>query len=193
MAGSVRQQGAPMLSVAAFREWLESRPENERWELIEGVPIMMMTPPTGTHQRIVTNVENLLNAALKRHAPHLAAYHEIGVNIVSTVPYDPEPDVAVIAKAHGPDARYFDGFLLAAEVLYPSDRDIVERKRAIYRAQERCECVLLIRQERAEATVDERQTEAWRTRVLTMADELALPAFGLSCPVRDIYQDTWLA
>src|SRR5260370_26027846 len=92
MVGAVRQH-APILSVAAFRAWLASRPDEEHWELIEGVP-MMMTPPNRRHQRIASNLETLLNAALKRHNPVLAAYHDIGVNIVSTVPYDPEPDVA---------------------------------------------------------------------------------------------------
>src|SRR5712675_1328151 len=85
MVGAVRQH-APILSVGSFRAWLASRPDEEHWELIEGVP-MMMTPPNRRHQRIASNLENLLNAALKRHNPELAAYQDIGVNIVSTVPY----------------------------------------------------------------------------------------------------------
>ena len=84
MAGAVRQH-APILSVASFRAWLASRPDEEHWELIDGVP-MMMTPPNRRHQRIASNLELLLNAALKRHNPLLTAYHDIGVNIVSTVP-----------------------------------------------------------------------------------------------------------
>src|SRR5882672_6548311 len=103
MAGAVRQH-PPILSVASFRAWLSSRPDEEHWELIEGVP-MMMTPPNRRHQRIASNLESLLNAALKRHDPLLAAYHDIGVNIVSTVPYDPEPDMAVIRQGVNPDPR----------------------------------------------------------------------------------------
>jgi Uma2 family endonuclease len=96
MSGALREN-APILSVDSFRKWLASRPDEEHWELIEGVPVMM-APPNRRHQRITTNLENLLNAALKHHNPDLAAYHDVGVNIVSTVPYDPEPDVAVYAK-----------------------------------------------------------------------------------------------
>ena len=59
---------------------------------------MMMTPPNRRHQRIASNLEGLLNSALKRQNPSLTAYHDIGVNILSTVPYDPEPDVAVIRE-----------------------------------------------------------------------------------------------
>ena len=95
MVGAVHQH-APILSVASFRTWLTSRPEEEHWELIEGVP-MMMAPPNRRHQRIVSSLESLLNDALKRHDPTLVAYHDIGVNIVSTVPYDPEPDVGPVS------------------------------------------------------------------------------------------------
>jgi Uma2 family endonuclease len=67
-----RAPPSPILSVASFRAWLTSRPDEEHWELIEGVP-MMMTPPNRRHQRIASNLENLLNAALKRHNPALVA------------------------------------------------------------------------------------------------------------------------
>jgi Uma2 family endonuclease len=191
MAGAVRQQ-APMLSVASFRAWLASRPNEEHWELIEGVP-MMMTPPNRRHQRIASNLETLLNAALKRHNPALAAYHDIGVNIVSTVPYDTEPDVAVIREDENPDPRYAERFYLVAEVLSESDKAIIESKRDIYRAHQSSTCILLIRQDRPEITVDIRTRDGWRSRMLQGADELDLPEFGLTCLVKDVYQDTPLA
>jgi Uma2 family endonuclease len=188
MVGAVRQH-APMLSVASFRAWLASRPNEEHWELIEGVP-MMMTPPNRRHQRIASNLETLLNTALKRHNPLLAAYHDIGVNIVSTVPYDPEPDVAVIREDENPDPRYAERFYLVAEVLSESDKAIIESKRDIYRAHPSCTCILLIRQDRLEITVDSRTRDGWRSRMLQGADELDLPEFGLTCLVKDVYRDT---
>jgi Uma2 family endonuclease len=188
MAGAVRQH-APILSVASFRAWLASRPDEEHWELIEGVP-MMMTPPNRRHQRITSNLESLLNAALKRHDPSFAAYHDIGVNIVSTVPYDPEPDVAVIREDENPDPRYAERFYLVAEVLSESDKDVIEGKRDIYRSHASCTCILLVRQDRPEVIVDRRTPDGWRSQVLHGADELALPEFGLACRVKDIYRDT---
>jgi Uma2 family endonuclease len=188
MTGAVRQH-APILSVDSFRAWLASRPDEEHWELIEGVP-MMMTPPNRRHQRIASNLEALLNAALKRHNSLLAAYHDIGVNIVSTVPYDPEPDVAVIREDENPDPRYAERFYLAAEVLSESDKNIIESKRDIYRAHPSCLCILLIRQDRVEIVVDLRTGDGWRSQTLQGADALTLPEFGLMCPVRDVYRDT---
>jgi Uma2 family endonuclease len=188
MVGAVRQH-APMLSVASFRAWLASRPNEEHWELIEGVP-MMMTPPNRRHQRIASNLETLLNTALKRHNPMLAAYHDIGVNVVSTVPYDPEPDVAVIREDENPDPRYAERFYLVAEVLSESDKAIIESKRDIYRAHPSCTCILLIRQDRPEITVDSRTRDGWRSRLLQGADELDLPEYGLTCLVKDVCLDT---
>jgi Uma2 family endonuclease len=61
------------LSVELFRGFLEGRPDEERWELIDGVPIMM-APPTLAHQRIAGNLQRLLNEALDSFAPNLAAF-----------------------------------------------------------------------------------------------------------------------
>jgi Uma2 family endonuclease len=187
MVGATRQQ-APILSVATFRSWLASRPDEEHWELIEGVP--MMATPNRRHQRIVTNLEVLLNSALRRHDPALVAYHDIGVNIVSAVPYDPEPDVAVIREDENPDTRYAERFYLVAEVLSESDKGIIEGKREIYRAHPSCTCILLVCQDRAEITVDRRAADGWRSQVLHGDDQLVLPEFGLAFAVLDVYRDT---
>jgi Uma2 family endonuclease len=188
MSGAGRQH-APILSVASFRAWLASRPDEEHWELIGGIP-MMMTPPNRRHQRITSNLEALLNAALKRHDPGFAAYHDIGVNIVSTVPYDPEPDVAVIREDENPDPRYAGRVYLVAEVLSESDKDVIEGKLDIYRSHASCTCILLVRQDQPEVIVDRRTPDGWRSQVVHGADELALPEFGLVCRVKDVYRDT---
>jgi Uma2 family endonuclease len=188
MVGALRQN-TPILSVASFRAWLTSRPDEEHWELIEGVP-MMMTPPNRRHQRIASNIEMLLNAVLRGRNPALVAYQNIGLNIASTVPYDPEPDVAVIREDENPDPRYADRFYLVVEVLSESDRGVVDSKRDIYRAHPSCTCILLVRQDRAELIVDQRTANGWPSRVLGAADELVLPEFGLTCAVKDVYRDT---
>jgi Uma2 family endonuclease len=185
MVGAMRQN-AQMLSVASFRKWLTSRPDEEHWELIDGVP-MMMTPPNRRHQRITFNLVALLDAAVKRHNLPFAAYHDIGV---SAAPYDPEPDVAVIREDENPDPRYAERFYLVAEVLSESDKDVIDSKRDIYRAQPSCQCILLVRQDRAEIIVDRRTDDGWRSQLLRADDELSLPEFGLSCPIRDVYRDT---
>jgi len=157
MAGAIRRTTA-VLSVAEFRGWAESRPENEHWELIDGVPVMM-APPTHDHQRIAGNLERLLNDAIKRlprpPVPRRVAYQRIGVNLGPVAEdYDPEPDVAVVDIATTGEQRYADRFFLVAEVVSSSDEARIERKREIYKLHPDCECVLVIRQDRYEVIVD---------------------------------------
>ena len=159
---------------------------------VSSTPQLSATSPNRRHQRIASNLESLLNAALERHDPTLVAYHDIGVNIVSAVPYDPEPDVAVIREDENPDPRYADRFYLVAEVLSESDKGIIESKRDIYRAHPSCICILLVSQDRLEITVDRRAADGWRSQVLHAGGDLAVPELGLTCPVSHVYRDTAL-
>jgi Uma2 family endonuclease len=190
MAGAARRKVAP-LSVAAFRAWLQSRPDEERWELINGVP-MMMAPPTRDHQRTASNLERLLNDALELHRPALSAYQRVGLDLGSVAEnYDPEPDVAVIDANRGGDPRYTDRFYLAAEVVSDADRRTVEGKCEIYKRHPSCNCVLVLRQDRYEVGVSVRSDDAWREALLTDPDTtLVLADMGLRCAVADLYKGT---
>jgi Uma2 family endonuclease len=109
---------------------------------------------------------------------------------VSTVPYDPEPDVAVVREDENPDPRYADRFYLVAEVLSESDKGVIEGKRDIYRTHPSCTCILLVRQDDLEIVVDRRTADGWHSQVLRADHELSLSEFGLGCRVRDIYRNT---
>ena len=188
MAGAT----AEPLSIEAFRDWLESRPDEEHWELIAGVPTMM-APTTKVHQRIVRNLDILLNNALEVHRPTLFAYQRVGLNLASVAPdYDPEPDVVVV-DAGNDQERYSDRFYLAAEVVSRSDRKTVESKREIYKRHPDCRCVLVIQQSRIGVDVALMTDGAWAGRRLTEpGDELVLDEFGLRCTLADIYRGTSL-
>src|SRR5205085_5638484 len=67
---------AAPLSIETFRAWLESRPDEEHWELIGGV-IMMMAPATKDHQRIASNLERPLNEAYEAQQPNLTPYQPV--------------------------------------------------------------------------------------------------------------------
>jgi Putative restriction endonuclease len=78
MAHAVQQRAS--LSIGTFRAWAESRPDEQHWELIDGVPTLRQ-PLTRAHQRIASNLERLLNDALVRVAPGRAAYQRVGLNL----------------------------------------------------------------------------------------------------------------
>jgi Uma2 family endonuclease len=187
----VAQRKRPTLSIEAFRVFYESRPDEEHWELIDGVP-MMMAPATFVHQRIASNLERALNDALETHDPGRAAYQRGGLNLRPDVDnYDPEPDVVVVDVIEAPDQRYVDRFYLAAEVVSDSDSSHADVKREIYKLHRHCVCVLTIRQDRIEVRTDVRTNAGWEPSVLAKPDDvLALPAFGLRCAVASLYRGT---
>lgn len=181
------------LSIEAFRTWVGSRPEKERWELIAGVP-MMMAPPTRDHQRIASNLERLLNDALEASRSSLVAYQRVGLNLAPVAPdYDPEPDVVVVDADVPGQERYSDRFYLAAEVVSSSDRKAVESKRDVYQRHPDCRCVLVVEQYRVEVSVWRPGKSGWAEQRLTeLTDELVLDEFGLRCRLADLYRGTAL-
>lgn len=194
-AGSEARAKAPPLALPMFRAFVATRPAEERWELVDGVA-MMMAPPTKAHQRIASNLQHLLLEALERHAPRLTAYQRVGVNIGPSVANcDPEPDVAVVdAAIHDLDERYADRFYLVAEIVSESDSSSFASKRDIYKLHPDCLCILTIRQDRLDIRCDLRAAEGWITHSFVGADDgFELPPFGLRCLVNDIYRGTPLA
>ena len=184
----------PGLSVGAFRAFYLGRPEEERWELIDGVP-MMVAPPTFVHQRIASNLERLLNDALETGDPARAAYQRGGLNLKRAIAnYDPEPDVVVVDVVLAPDQHYVDRFYLAAEVVSDSDRKTLTGKREIYKLHQHCSCLLTVRQDRCHVRIDARTAAGWQVKLLSKpADMLALPDFGPRCRVGELYKGTPLA
>jgi Uma2 family endonuclease len=183
------------MSIEKFRAFCAMRPDEEQWQLIDGVAIMM-TPPTVAHQCIATNLQLLLYRALEQHAPTLTAFQRLGVNLAPSVEqYDPELDVAVVdaSASQDPERRYVDRFYLAAEIVSASDRSWVEKKREIYKLHETCTCVLVVRQDRLEVCIDRRVNDGWTEQVLTSPDDvLAIDAFGFHCKLSDLYRRTAL-
>ena len=55
------------MTVAEFRLWAEPRPDEERWELIDGIALLM-SPSTARHQRIVSNLIRRLDELAERRA-----------------------------------------------------------------------------------------------------------------------------
>src|SRR4051812_22277933 len=115
---------APVMSgtmdVDEFMAFAETRPDEERWELIDGVP-MMTAPPSPAHQRIAQNFAVLLNNAFEAQGRDLFAYHGTGTRTPGAPDFFVLPDVVVVPGVSGYDL-YAENFQLAAEVLSPSNR-----------------------------------------------------------------------
>jgi len=189
---------------AQFRSFQETRPDHERWELVKGVPIMMV-PPTISHQRIADNLTRLLNDALAKHDPARFAVSASGVELGEAAlawigeDYRPEPDVMVMDADYEPRQRFVDRAYVVAEIVSDTDNEPVPGenepwiaiKRRLYLAHAPCEAVILIDPYRVDVRIDVRIQGLWFAHRLTSLDEqLIIPSCGLQCPVGDVYKGT---
>ena len=177
------------MDVDEFMAFLETRPDNERWELIEGVAVMM-APPSYAHQRIASNLCNLLNSAFTARRLDLFAYQRAGVRNPGIRNFQPEPDIVVVAGVSGYDL-YSESFRLAGEVLSPTNtrREIDLKLRRYREAPDNLYAVVIDPRELRVEIYPRRA--AWEPVILTRPDEqIEMPEFALACHVSDLYRGT---
>ena len=189
----------PQLTMEQFHAFRDERPKEEKWELIDGVP-MMMPPPTLIHQRIASNIETLLNLALERGRPDWRADGEIGIRLPDDERYNPEPDVTVIDTAIEIDQIYAERFYFVVEVLSKSNRPeqyagsdkpmVLAAKIDFYKLHEPCRGVLIVRQDRVEAQVYSRANGWTATELAAPTDRIVIPDIGDIGQLRALYRHT---
>jgi Uma2 family endonuclease len=188
---------AGAMSGAEFRAFQDGRPDNERWELVSGVPMMMIPPPIA-HNRIAGNLERLLNAALDHFDLSRLATQRPGIELGSLA-CRPEPDVGVIDANYDAGQRFVERACLLAEIVSATDdfpvpgtgSRWIDVKTEIYRSRDPCEAVLILEQDRMEVRIDVRTKDGWQSAQLAgPAAELILPTFGLRCSVGQLYEGT---
>jgi Uma2 family endonuclease len=183
----VRKDGK--FSVEEFFALIESRPEEERWQLIDGVA-MMMPPPTLVHQRIASNLAFELNTHFRAHHLGLCALQEIGLIVPEAELFRPEADVAVV-DAMADYESYSPKFYFVAEVLSESntDKDIaVKRQRYLQHPDNLYFVLIEQRQVRAEVLA---RSSGWQPMVLEGLDaSIEVPEWGFRTLVGDLYRGT---
>ena len=189
----------PQISFEQFCAFRDERPKEEKWELIDGVP-MMMPPPTLVHQRISGNIERLINDRLIQVRPTWFADQEIGIRIPADDRYNPEPDVTVIDADIALGQIYAERFYFVAEVLSESNQPgtlagsdkpiVLGAKIDFYRLHEHCRAVLVVRQDRVEADIYSR-AQGWQCSTLTdPSNRVVIPDIGDIGPLAHLYRHT---
>jgi Uma2 family endonuclease len=180
-------------TVEEYLAFIASRPEEERWQLIDGVA-MMMPPPTRRHQRIASNLARLLNDRFEKVRPDLYAYQEVGVMVPDVENFRPEADVAVLDSSGDSDETlYAERFYLIAEVLSDSntDKDIATKSHR-YLQHPLNLYFLLFDQKEVRVEVRARAAE-WAPVILKGLDAvLELPEWGFSALLAALCRGTSL-
>ena len=174
-----------------FHAFRDERPKEEKWELIDGMMIMM-PPPALVHQRIAGNIDRLLTARLDAVQPQWRVDREIGVLLPNDQRYNPEPDVTVTDTDIRLGQIYAERFYFVAEVLSPGEKQyVLDLKRDYYKAHPDCRGVMFVRQDRIEAELSVRAGSDWRTLILTLPeDTIGIPDIGEIGALGHLYRHT---
>jgi Uma2 family endonuclease len=181
-----------LMTIEEFLAFTETRPDDERWELIEGVPVMQASP-TDFHQVIVRNILALLWTEKRRQEASWTPLPGVGTRVPVSPKSLPQPDVMV--KEHPPTGAYIsDDGLVLLEVLSKSNTKADRKWRlGIYKSIPNCQHYVTVEQTHVHVVRYDRAT-GWKPATFEEFDgNLELPVLGVALPLSEIYWDTPLA
>jgi Uma2 family endonuclease len=179
------------MTVDEFYAFTDTRPDHEKWELIEGEPVLNASP-RDVHQWIVRNVLGLLLMWEWAHDPPWAVLSDFGVRVSEK--NRPEPDIVVFpSEHHGPEGRRDrNDVIVAFEVLSPSteERDLGWKRKA-YASLSSLTHYIVISQDAVEVMVFARDDTFEGRKIKPLDEVIELRSLAVSLPA-EIYRDTGL-
>jgi Uma2 family endonuclease len=177
------------MTIEEFLAFTDTRPEEERWELIEGVPVLNPSP-IDYHQIVVTNISGFLWRFKAERSPTWLALIGTGTRVPASAHSLPQPDVMV--KERPPTGSpVSDDALVLFEVLSKSNSKADQAwRRRVYASVPNCQHYVTVSLKAVEIVAYDRSSD-WQARALTQLDQaLELPALGVAIPLADIYRWT---
>jgi Uma2 family endonuclease len=179
------------MTVDEFYEFTDRRPDEEKWELIDGEPILNAAP-SRLHQAIVKNVLFALTLRERELSAAWEVLPGLGVRVSET--NRPEPDVIVLPRTSASTdlaSRDRSDVLVAFEVLSPSTKDRDLRwKRTAYTSLASLSHYVVIAQDAVEVVVFAREDGFAEKRLRSLSDSVEVPGLGISLPLEEVYRGT---
>ena len=181
------------MTVQEFYAFTDTRPDGEKWELIDGEPILNASS-SKLHQRIVKNLGFILATLERRPGTIWEMLPGLGVRVSDTS--RPEPDLLIIpmsGDSADPQGRDRDDVIVAFEVLSPStaSRDL-RWKRTAYTSLPTLTHYIVIAQDAVEVVVFSREDGFADRRLRSLSESIELRSLGISVPLSEIYRNTGL-
>jgi len=181
------------MTVEEYFAFTDTRPDNEKWELIDGEPILNASP-SNLHQRILGNLTFVIGNLERLRPQSWEAMPGIGVR-VSDISL-PEPDFFIVPAGtarRNPYGRETRDVLATIEILSPStmDRDLRWKKTA-YTSLPSLTHYIVVAQDAVDVVVFARDTGFAERRYRSLSDTVELSALGIALPLSEIYRDTGL-
>src|SRR5947209_3252743 len=173
-----------------FFAFTATRPDDEKWELIDGEPIMNASA-TRLHAIIAGNIFGLLQPFWPGRHEQWEVLQALSVRLTNTSV--PVPDVLV--RPNLPvEGSECDDMVIAFEVLSPStaDRDLRWKRRA-YAMLPSLQQYVVLAQDAVEGYSYERHNSFAERRFESPDSRIDLPTLGMSLRVGELYIGTGLS
>jgi Uma2 family endonuclease len=180
------------MSLDDFEELLLNRPEDEKWELIDGVLVKGMVGARVEHHIIISNIDYALHDRFKRNGIPCRVFRESFFLKKRENDLAALPDVMVRCGKIEPGATSIEDPIVLFEVVSPGsegkDRLI---KRIAYQKLPSLKHYVLVERDRPFIDHYIRTPEGWRGEVPleTLDAVLRLDAIEFEMPVAEIYRD----
>lgn len=188
---SARPKLAPddQMTVEEFLAFTATRPDEERWELIEGVPVLNASP-VNVHQIVCGNLVAFLLAQKAHSGATWLPLLGIGTRVPASPNSLPQPDVYVQGGPATWDHVTNDA-LVIFEVLSRSNTKADQAwRRRVYASVPNCQHYVTVSLKSPEVTVYDRDT-GWQERAASGTEaRLPLPALDLELSLADVYRYT---
>lgn len=163
--------------------------QEQRYELVDGVPVEMMAGASRIHDRIVVNIIASLHQQLGSGPCHPTT---ADTGLRTRIRSVRRPDAMVTCDPPKPNLYEALEPHLAVEVISKSNTGIAwERKLKEYRRHEKLEYILLVDSEVAAVTLFERTKTGWDVLDLErFFDVVELPTISCRLSLADIYANT---
>ena len=177
------------MTIEEFLAFTDTRPDDEKWELIEGQPVLNATP-TDFHQFIVANLIVELTRIRRATNALWIPCPGVGTRVPVSPRSLPEPDVMVKAQP-GTGKSVSDEALVLFEIISPSNTASDQAwRRKVYSSIPNLQHYVTVQQKSVLVTRHDRADE-WKPHKLNdIAGTLELQALGGAIPLSVIYRDT---
>jgi Uma2 family endonuclease len=181
------------MTVEEFYAFTDTRPDEEKWELIDGEPVLNASP-SELHQRIIKNLSFALATLERRPGTTWEMLPGLGVRVSDTS--RPEPDVLIVptsGRSSDPQGRDRSDVIATFEVLSPStaSRDL-RWKRTAYTGLSTLTHYVVIAQDAVDVVVFSREDGFVEHRLRSLDDSIELRSLGISVKLSEIYRNTGL-
>lgn len=192
MAMPARRSLAPenQMTIEEFLAFAETRPQEERWELIEGAPVLNPSP-VRMHQLIAGNIAAFLLGEKERVGAQWLPMLGVGTEVPISPQSLPKPDVYVQEDGEADMSHVTGDAIVIFEILSRSNSKADQAWRwRVYSSVPNCRHYVTVSLKAAEVTVYDHATQ-WAARTMTgLASNADLPAIGVSLPLARIYRWT---